>query len=62
MLLCSHHAGMVSPLYRCQSADSVILSFPVLPVDIRGLSSSLTGKFLGLNVIADSIFSFASEK
>lgn len=45
--------GMVSSLYRCQSADTVILSFPVLSVDIRGLSSSLTGKFFGLSVIAD---------
>lgn len=53
MLLWPHHAGMVSSLYRCLPADSVILSFPVLSVDIRGLSSSLAGKFFGSNVIAD---------
>lgn len=48
-----NRAGMVSSLYRCLFAGHVILSFPVLSVDIRGLSSSLTGKFYGLSVIAD---------
>lgn len=62
MLFPPDHAGMVSSLSRCLFADSVILSFHVLSVDIQGLSSYLTGKFFGFNVIADyMIFSFALE-